>query len=212
MHYQLFIPDTTSPDPAILDAVGLADLRQGAELLPTAEGPGGRKGLIVAWRKPGKAQIGYQPAKQTWFANATQGDVETGAYWIGLWNDSPLLPATIRRDYPKPGNTVTLGDNQEWTIPIAKELPADIILQDDGSFRFDVQRQYHAFYLEYLTWLEKFAQCREGDQFDFGQAAHFVLAGLRINYRLLPEVASRLKLLNTENVTTAMFAIMNPGK
>lgn len=213
MHFQLYIPDELIGEPQLLERVGLSDFVQGAEFLTTGEGPGpilARPGQIVAWRKPGKAAIGYQPAVQTWFPAVARDGLEAGRYWIGLWNEHTLTPADIARPYPKPGRTVTLGDGQEWLLPIAKELPADLILQDDGSWRYEVQRQFHAFYLGYLRWLAIFGQAQDGDTFEFADAAEFVLQALRINYRLLPEIASRLRLFTTENVSPALFAILKP--
>lgn len=212
MHYQLYIPDCTSPDLSILDQFSLSDLRLGAEVLPSGEGPSeaARPGLVIAWRKPGKAEIGFQPHRQTWIPSLEKDTDGRPAYWIGLWNDSPIIPPDLARPYQKPGHWVSLGPRDqatEWLIPAAKELPADMILADDGSWRYQIQRDYHEFYIEYLRWLERVVHFHQGQEIDFSEAANFVMKGLRINYRLLPEIAGHIRLFNTENVMPALLSI-----
>ena len=100
-----------------------------------------------------------------------------------------------------------LGDGSSWLIPVAKELDSDMLLRDDGTWRFQIQRQFHAFWVEYLAWLQRLGTAGEGTKFDYGEAASFVVSGLRVNYRLTPEVASRLALFTTRNVFDAVLSI-----
>jgi hypothetical protein len=51
----------------------------------------------------------------------------------------------------------------------------------------------------------------EGTTYDFADAAEFVLQGLRINYRLLPEVVSQARLFDTDNLKRSLFAILGAG-
>lgn len=210
MHFQIYIPDTSKSDPALLEELGLADLREGAEFLPTAEGPGAlaRRGMIVAWRKPGKAQIGYQPEKQTWFPAVRRDGFEEGRYWVGIWNQDPITPRDLERNYQQSGKFMTLGDDQEWLIPAAKELDATLRLADDGTWKYEIQRRYHRFWIAYGRWFEFFGTAGPETEFQFSEAAEFVLQGLQINYRLTPELVSELGLFTKSNVLHAMFAIL----
>jgi hypothetical protein len=210
MHFQLFIPGATGQDPRLLEEVGLADFVAGAEFMPSAKGPApeGRPGVLVAWRRPGSAMIGYHPDKQTWFPAVARDGLEAGRFWVGLWNDSPVTPQDLARPYPQPGSRVQLGDGNEWLLPAAKELDATLKLADDGTWKFEVQRRFHAFYLEYLKWFHFFGTCGEGDEYAFADAADFVMAGLRINYRLVPELASQLELFSKSTVNTGLLSIL----
>lgn len=213
MHYQIFIPGGRGQNPQQLVDVGLADLVAGAEFMDVAKGPDGKAGGVVAWRRPGQAQMGYQAGIQEWIPAAPREDLSLGRYWVGFWNDSPATSKELSRPYPQPGRRVALGDSQEWLIPAAKELDADMVLADDGTWKFEVQRRFHSFYLEYLRWFQFFATAKDGDAFDFAEAAEFVLLGLRTNYRLVPEAASHLRLFTKETVTQALFGIIgvDPG-
>ncbi|MDE2100762.1 MAG: hypothetical protein KGL39_26185 [Patescibacteria group bacterium] len=208
MHFQLYIPHPPGPSAGLLEQAGLADFVAGAESLDVEKGPDGNRGVVFAWRRPGQAQMGYQPAKQTWLPAVPRDGLAAGRYWLGIWNDSAPTPADIARPYPRPGRSIELADGNPWLLPIAKELPADLILQDDGSWKFEIQRRFHAFYIEHLRWAELFVNASEGTTYEFAEAANFVLSALRINYRLVPELASHVRLLNTDNVTACLFAIL----
>jgi hypothetical protein len=210
MHFQIYIPAARGQSPQTLVDVGLADFVAGAEFVETAAGPGDRgPGVVAAWRRPGQVQMGYQPERQAWLPAAASGeDLAAGRYWIGFWTDSPPTPKDLARPYPQAGHRVTLGDGSEWLLPIAKALDADMILADDGTWRFEPQRRFHAFWLDYLKWFQFFGNAGPEDLIDFADAADFVLAGLRVNYRLAPEAASHLRLFTKENVLTSLMAIM----
>lgn len=210
MHFQLYIPGVRGQDPKTLVDVGLADFVAGSEYAETAEGPGELgAGVVVAWRKPGQAHMGFQPECQTWLPAAKCGaDLAAARYFIGFWNDSPAGARDLARPYPQPGSRVMLGDGQEWMLPVAKSLDADMILADDGTWRFEPQRRFHAFYLEYLKWFQFFGTASQDDAFSYADAADFVLSALRVNYRLTPEAASHLRLFTKESVTAALFAVM----
>src|SRR4051812_19358849 len=110
MHFQLFIPNGEGQDPRQLEEVGLADFIAGAEFMPSAAGPVAGRGVIVAWRRPGHAMIGYHPETQTWLPAVPRDGLAAGRFWVGLWNDAPLTPQDVARPYPQPGSRVELGD------------------------------------------------------------------------------------------------------
>lgn len=211
MHYQLWIPNARGQDPRMLEELGLADFIVGAEFMPEAKGPVEGPGVIIAWRRPGHALIGYQPDRQTWLPAVPREGLAGGRFWLGFWNDQPVTPQDLARAYPQPGHRVQLGDGREWLVPLAKELTADLKMQDDGTWRYEIQRRFHAFYLDYLRWITLFGEASEGTTYDFGEAADFVLQGLRINYRLLPEAVSHLRLFDTDNLKRSLFAILGAG-
>lgn len=207
MHYQIFIPGVRCADPQHLVDVGLGDLVGEATFLES-EGPEQTTGVIVGWPKPGQAQMGYQPQSQIWRPAVARGDLPAGRYYVGLWAGALPTPQDLRRRYPQPGVHVTLGDGQQWLLPRAKQLNAEMILADDGTWKFEPQRQYHAFWLAYCEWEDFFIQAPTGSTFSFTEAADFVLSALRINYRVVPELVNELRLFTKENVRSALYALL----
>jgi len=214
MQYQIFLPGVAGANPQFLVDVGLADLVAGANFCDSAHGPippGGGvpgPGVVVAWPRPGAAQLGYRPEAQTWLPAVKCGDLAAGRYWVGFWNDSPPTPADLQRPYRQAGIRVALGDGNEWLLPMAKELDHNMVLADDGTWKFEIQRRFHDFYLEHLRWFQFFGTMTQSEGASFAEAAEFILMALRINYRLTGEVASQLRLFTKENVLSAMFAVL----
>jgi hypothetical protein len=207
MHFQIFIPDKSGANPQMLIDVGLADFVAGANLLDSP-GPCGenRPGGVVAWPKPGAADMGYFPDRQKWIPAIAQGPLAAARYWIGFWNDNLPTPTDLRRPYAHRGTDFELGDGNTWLLPEPQKLTHDMFLADDGSWKFELQRQFHDYGLELEKWNVLFRQ--EKGTFKFTEAATMVLSGLRINYRLTVEVQNELRLLSTLNVERALLAVV----
>jgi hypothetical protein len=208
MHFQIFIPEAVDQNPRILEEVGLADFVQGAEFLEVDAGPSELKGVICAWSRRGKAELGFRPGFQEWIPAVPRDGLPAERFWLGFSNESRCTPSDLARPFRQAGPRLQLGDDNEWMIPVAKQLDSNMAIADDGTWRFEVQRRFNEFYLEYLKWLELLGNEDSERSFMYSDAADFVLSGLRINYRLLPEVASRLGLFTTQNITRALFAIL----
>lgn len=212
MHYQLYIPHTVgqsvdSPQKA-LEKLGFGDLVAGHEG-KDSHGPGEiSQGNLISWLRPGKNdRCHFNANEQTWIpsvANGPDGEGK-GRYWVGFWNDSPVTPEDLQRPYSKFGEMIELGDGNSWRLPVIAELPRDFILQDDGSWRFELQRQYHDLNLEGL---EIAGQIHEKQSINWGDSMLFCSKALSQNYRLLPEVVSHLRLFNTENVIKAIGVLL----
>lgn len=205
-HFQIYLPGCTDQNPQHLVDAGLGGLASGMDFMPEGVGPDGKGGSILAWRKPTDQRMGYKPQEQTWLPAVTCGDLISGRYWVGIWNDRPPTPADLLRPYAHKGTYVTLGDGKQWLIPEAEKLPADMIRADDGTWRFLVQRQYHDFYLESLRWRQWWAGSPTG--FAYADVADFAELALGLNYRITTEVVSHLRLLTRDNVTLPMWAVL----
>ena len=206
MHYQLFIADVRGADPQHLVGVGLGDFVSGAEFLDVApdRSPIERGGVLVAWRRPGANEIGFLKERQRWVPAVQSGDLAAGRYWLGFWNDHPLTPADLKRPYQYRGHSMELGDGETWLIPEAHKLPHDMILQDDGSYRFELQRHFHDYGLDVQAAIERLS---ENDmQYSPVDAANLIARALRLNYRFTPEVQNELRLINTANIEHAYLA------
>lgn len=211
-HFLIYLPGAQGQSPELLEAAGLADFVAGAEFLQSP-GPDGGRGAICAWRKPGHdPRVNFAPSEQTWIRQA----VERPLYYAGIWNDKPPLPEELLRPYPYRGRQFALGDGQQWLLPFARELPRDLVLSDDGGWRFEVQRRFYAFWLECQNWIEDLVSSGDPnidrDSFvakvSYLRMVEFLIRALRINYRLLPEVASHLRLFDTLNSPRAVTAVI----
>lgn len=212
MHYEIYIPGVRGANPQHLIDVGLADHVERAEFLDEATGPDGAGGVIVAWRKPGQTRMGFQPVEQKWIPAVGRGDLLPRRYWLGVWTHFPPAPSDLARTYQQPGMSIVFGNGHAWLLPKPQELDAQMRLADDGTWRFEPQRQFHQFWIEFLRWGEFFLKVQEGDEIDFGQAAAFVLQALQINYRLVPELVNELDLFSTHSVKEALFAVLRIGQ
>lgn len=220
MHYLIFLPNANDATaPAKLEEVGLSDHVAGAEFLVTDEGPENQAGVLCAWRKPGDGcDLCYAAERQTWVPAAADGDLASGRYWVGFANDSPPKPSELERTYPYKGTLFELG-GVSWRIPEPKELPHDVVMADDGSLRFELQRRFHAYFLEAEEWDRKVNEVYDGKRegLEYLGTWHFVVKALRLNYRITSEVVSHLRLFDRDNIFQVLFTavgltvVENPG-
>lgn len=216
MHYQLFVPaEVGSPlgtPQQALEKIGLSDLIPNHEGIGNRPGPKSidgqeQHGTLIAWRRPGKNErMHYNANEQTWIPALKNGEAEAGRYWVGFWNDSPPTPEDLLRPYSHRGETVELGDGNHWRFPVIQSLPHTAIASDDGTWRFQLQRQYHDLSLEAQQMAKREL---EGAGHQYSTVANFVMRGLSQNYRILPEVVSHLELFSTENIFSASAILLS---
>lgn len=215
MHHQLFIPHGLKRVSAIaaLEGLRLRSEIEGAEFVET-RGPeelavslpegvvsiAGVEGHLVYWPQIGAVKGGFDLTRQTWRPAVPCGDQPAGRYWIGIDRERPPTPAELARPYRHAGTWVKLGDNQQWLLPKEQQLPRDMILADDGHWRWELQREFWDFSLEADRLRAVFASKKVGDSYDEAELATFVRRAIALNYRALPEVISQLRLLNTGNL------------
>lgn len=204
-HFLLYIPEASAASPKVFEEIGLGDFHQGAEGLHSP-GPDGRHGMLCAWRR-GNAPMHFNASEQTWIPAVPNGDAAAGRYWVGIWNDSPPVPKDLVRPYPYRGRMTALGDGNSWLFPESRELPRDFILADDGTLKYELQRKFHAFHMECLDWLECIDSQREKFVAPFSELWPFLVRALALNYRMLPELASHLRLFTTYNIRGPLFAV-----
>lgn len=208
-HFLLYLPGATGQGPSVLEDVGLADFHAGAEWLDLGIGPDEGRGMLVAWRKPGTPhRLHFNITEQTWIPANRDGDLPAGRYWIGFWNDAPPTPADLARPYQRKGRTHELADGQTWLFAEPGALPADLIQADDGTWKYELQRKYHAWYLESLSWLDRIDPATEVFRSSLEEMLPFLARALAINYRITPEVISHLRLFNTENVGEPFYTLI----
>ena len=201
MHFQVFLPNAIGQNPQLLDAVGLADLAEGATFMPVKAGPNGGPGMIVFWRRPGAHASGYIPDRQEWIPAVPSGGLPAARYWVGFWSDSLPLPSDLARARLFSGTAVELGDGNSWVLPVAAMLPRDAILDPEtGEVLFEIQERFMAFWKASEPWYARLMGDADGTLTIDRGWFDYVLQAARMNYRLIPEVASQLRLFSTANL------------
>ena len=210
--FQIFIPHTPDQQiedmqPAVpLTRVGLKDLIGGSSA-QLSIGPEDQQGVIVSWPDTGDLVTGYRPDEQTWIPAVPREGLEAKRYYVGIWNDKRPTPKDLRRPYPYRGKAIALNDHNEWIIPTAGELPTDMILADDGTWKFEVQRQFHALSQDADKWRDLLLNYEDGDTFEWSDLCEFIVPILKLNYMLTDEVVGYLRLFGQDNIVKALHAV-----
>ena len=200
-HFLIYLPGKQTADPQYLVDAGLSDLAEGHSMTPI-KGPDGKGGMLVCWDKRFEWEAGWN-----WKPAVPYDELEAGRYWYGLKEGSPPTPRELQRNYPHAGAKMLLGDQHEWIIPRAQELASVMQLADDGSLRFVVQRQFHAFHLESQEWEKKIRAQQENTRYTYEDIALFVMQAIQLNYRFTREVISELQLFTKDNLGQCMLEI-----
>ena len=204
--FQVFIPGTDYRNAeAALKGVGLSDLIANA-CYQQSEGPDG-VGVVISWPDSGDAITGYKPEEQSWKPAVPKGELKAGRYWVGIWKDRPPTPKDLKRVYQEPGKHLALSDGNEWLIPKAVALPRDAILQDDGTWHWEVQRQFHGLYNDSQKWTEFILTAKEGDAVDWNEMISFGVMAIKVNYKITNEVVSELRLLTQTKLFELIMAV-----
>lgn len=200
-HLQLCGPKTADQ----LAAVGLADHADGAEPAQSV-GPAG-SGNLYAWRKNSLQPLHYNASEQTWFPAVKAGDRPEARYWVGVTNASPPTAEDLRRPGILHGRDIELADGSRWMIPVPHALPHDLILQADGSLRHEPKMRYQDISIDASRWRQKLEGV-EQQAVSYEELYQFCIRCLSLNYRMPPELASHLRLIDTANVKHVMYAAL----
>jgi len=195
VHFLTFIPDC-SPN-QIEDrakAAGLLDLLGGHNAVVWNEGPGGLSGVAIAHMQVIGSRHDYSPLEQEWVPSVQKIDRKP-LYYVGFWAKELPKENELRRHYTQAGPVTQFGTSR-WKLPTPDTVDARAVYADDGSMRWETIRQF--------SWMcDEAKLIREEYLIDFGvrdmvfrvepsEQVSWLLKLLRVNYRLLPEVAVRL--------------------
>ena len=125
---------------------------------------------------------------------------------MGWEKANPPTPFDFQKETIHLSHPVILEDGNEWQIPEARELPQTMILADDGTWKFEVQRKFHAFWNECEALSDRIVADGADTSISFIDAAALAMRSLILNYRLTPELASQLELFDTQNVMQLVCA------
>jgi hypothetical protein len=151
MRYLIYIPgknDCTADQ--MFAAAGLSEISHDLQVI-NSEGPDGQRGRLCGWLSSTQNQLIYKAEAQTWIPSAKAGDRESGAYWIGIWNDSPPTEEDLRKPNHRRGVFIKLGNGERWSIVVPQTLDRFPILNSDGTITWAVDKYFNW----YATSVEK---------------------------------------------------------
>lgn len=200
MRYLIFIPKS---DRIVLNellcSVGLADHAKGFDALPCC-GPGDVQGWLFGWLDHVQTRIAYKPEEQTWIPSMIEGDQKEGAYFVGIWNDSPPTEQDLRRPEGRKGAWVTMADGNKWQFPTPTTLERFPEIKD-GKLTWVVDEQFAWFVQEIdrrkaMLTVDSETPGKAFVSWDLQEDFAFIVRSLRLNYRIVPEVAVNLRLIS----------------
>jgi len=229
------------------------------------KGPDGGRGVVLADEsRMGGQRIGYYPDQQSWrmvpvkktlaagHSSVLQPSVEPGrkktlvdkppvapgepAPWVGFYTECPPTPDDLARERMLEGHRVTLGDENDWLIPIARgckndqselvfyqPLPTGVGVDDQGNWIADgVLPKYAVLWQIASLYWTAFRAGSDGDweelgdelllQFDLAEAADKALTVLAANYHIAKIEVALLGLFNDEAISGVFRALVDwPG-
>lgn len=197
MHFLTFIPDCL---PSQIEdrakAAGILDLLGGHNAVVCQNGPNGLAGITIAHMHDIKSRHDYSPTEQEWIPSVHKIDSKP-LYYVGIWSNDPPKENELRRHYTQAGPLTQFGAAR-WKLPTPDTVDARAVYADDGTMRWETIRQF--------SWMcDEAALIRDEYLQNFGMRdmvfrvepsvqINWLLKLLRVNYRLLPEVAVRLDL------------------
>lgn len=197
MHFLVFIPDCQPSDlEQRAKSAGLADLLTGHDTLPSIVGPDNDMGIMLAWTSPTSPRHDYSPNEQEWIPSVQKKDGKP-LYWVGFWKEKPPTESELRRHYTQAGKLIQFGQ-AKWKLPTPDSVDARAVYADDGSMRWETVRQFSWVCDEAKTlvgtYMEEFGLRSLVFKNEPSSQINWLLSLLRVNYRILPEVAVHLDL------------------
>lgn len=204
MHYQLFLPNWPSgASDEVIESQsrvrGISDVWGQHDVLPNIQGPGDQMGVLVAWLSQTTKQHCYKPEKQAWIKSLTRNEDGVPHYWVGIWKESEPTEQELRRHYTQEGVITDLGGTK-WILPLPTTVDAQAVYNDDGTMRWEPIRKFSWMCDEAKLVTDKLTQNGEfGRQSlvyseDPSKQVDWLLKLLRVNYRMLPELAVHMGL------------------
>lgn len=176
-------------------------------------GPDGGSGMVIVPRpelaEGLAATPGYFPAAQIWEQSPD------GKYWVGYEREQPPRPLDLGRAEVVDGHAVTLGDGNEWLIPVGRlamggtRFEKRLRLGPAGEWVSEVLPAYHEL-VEQAERIHAFLLAGDGEaSMDDAEAIDLAVRLLTLNYRIGRLEASALGLLTTRCVGKVLEAFID---
>lgn len=203
MAYAIFIAGDDVSNHAKLDAIGLGQLKSGANFMGTRAGPDGKAGVVISWYTPDdpRGPMAFLPDLQTWTCE--------GQFHLGFWNDSPPGPQDFASGRYA-GYPVELGDGKQWIMPAATSFVQAIEIGADYFPTFAMPSQLEpllAESLQWVAWLEAIKDREPGNTLTVPESVvGYLQSMLELNYRLFPAMIHRLQLFSPAHIIQPLLA------
>lgn len=194
--YYVYIPGKfASPKDAFAHA-GLLSIFVNASGFDSHRTPEG-EGRFYVWTDPTNPSknvpFHYEPETQTWEKSAD------GKYWVGWCHDRIPDPVSLERPDGIAGRSVTLGDGNSWRMPCISELPVSFRLGPDGKEGAHVKPAWKNIEARMLwAWKALSDNWKHEQPFDDPECRKYVAEMLCVNYRMVPEIAYMLGLIDSQ--------------
>lgn len=183
-----------------------------------ANGPDGGPGEVYTYAEQG---IGYYAEHQTW------SKIHGSAAWLGMQNDTKITPDELARSPQLSGRWVTLADDQDWLLPVARkptivdaELRWQVALpqkleQCDGVWQYgSVEEKYRALYdicgkWSELRWAAEPVDGGDAVGVDLQTIGKWSAYAMGFNYRVGESELHALGLLNNVNKTVIVDTLFD---
>ena len=164
-------------------------------------GPDGSAGALCWWELPGEQPFmrgellggGFE-----WFPSKPIEGREAGGVWYGLRKDIADWPSALARRKIKISEPVVLADDKVWLVPIARQLPSSIGIDDEGELTQVRLPRYDTYFSRATKAMDWFLKSEEADP-TWREIFDFCVEALAINYQVNADVLSRLRIVTTEN-------------
>lgn len=217
VHFQLFIPDAKShiEFPTVCRQRGIEDLFSGPgahDMMPIADGPQGKHGLLAAWLKLGDRHE-YKPAAQTWLPSWLKDADGHPVYFVGIWNEAPPKENELRRPYTREGVWTQFGV-EKWLLSTPSTVDAKAVHNDDGTMRWVPLRIFSWMCDEAKTmreqYLTEFGMRRMVFSVEPSAQMEWLAKLLRVNYRIVPEVMEHMEMFTpTQHMLQVFLETLN---
>ena len=210
--YLVYVPGEHADNESTLVAVGLGgivDPFNPAKVAKVDAGPDGSAGLIFHWIDQDKPNANPIPdtASNDWAKAKPCEALKAGRFWLGKPKWDTITPASLERRSAIGGMRVLLDDQQEWSIPVARQSPHDYRLDDSAQPVRKPQARFEKFYNDTARFYELFRRYWEtGVDLSLDEAWSFANEALSINYRVNADIVDWLELLGDESMPMLICA------
>ncbi len=184
------------------------------------DGPSKCAGVVIANQATKPDRLGYYRQQQTWI-KANQG-----AYWVCVNSDGDKpKPARLEREEMVSGHNVTLGDGNEWLIPVVRsivrgsQLPYRHILDENGKWTTrpmdvyvslsDQAERFAALILGSVQPLDEETDEEPAAEMTKNESRNLAIDAIGVNYRIGPWEISQLELLTDRTIYNINKAVID---
>jgi len=193
--YYVYIPGKFASPQAAFAHAGLSSIVTNASSFESHRTPEG-EGRFYVWTDPTNpaknVPFHYEPETQTWEKSAD------GKYWVGWCHDRIPDPVSLERPDGIGGYAVKLGDGNLWRMPSINALPVSFRLGPDGKEGAHVKPGWKRIEERMLWAWRTLEEQTKGTLPDEAECRKYVAEMLCVNYRLVPEIAYMLGLIDSE--------------